>query len=132
MAPPGHELCGVPVRRLLVSPPRVAGYAFLDDVAVRAHRQRAVWLGGREEQRQRRSSGTPAQQRRPIDPGAIEDCADVIHPHLQVSPGGQTIGHAHPALVEYQDPKVGGQASHEAREPWLLPVDLQVGNPAVH
>ena len=101
------------------------------DLCVDAQSQRPLWRGRREHARQLWPSGPPPQDGGSLHAGRIHDRSHVVHLDIQSGRPAQPVGHADAALVEVQDAQVLRQATHEAGEARLLPVDLQVRDPAV-
>src|SRR3989442_1417062 len=114
----------------LVIAPSVARDAPGEDRRSGADRDRPVGLSGGEEQRRRRPTEPPAKQRRPLYAGGVHHCPQVIHPRFEIGHAREPVGHPGAALVEVQDAHPRGQPSHEADEARLLPIQLQVRDPA--
>ena len=68
-----------------------------------------------------------AHDRRPLASGGIHDRADVVHALLEGRRPGDTVGHAHAALVEEDQPRELREALAPAAVLRELPHDLQVG-----
>jgi hypothetical protein len=85
-----------------------------------------------KERRQRPALGD-AEQGRPLRPGRVQDCADVVHASLQIrqAVGRDAIGEAGPALVEEDEPPQRGKPAVEGREPRIFPAGLEGADPAV-
>lgn len=88
--------------------------------------RRPLGIGGREKETHGAAFGK-AEQGRALGAARIEHGAQIVELLLEGREHEGTIGEAHPALVEDNDPREGGQALDEVRVRGQLPQHFHVG-----
>jgi hypothetical protein len=130
VAPAGHQALEALFFLGFAQAPREVRGLPERDRAVQAKGERAVGVSRGEDGGKLWSARSTAEDGGALHPGGVHHRPDVVHLNVKSGRPTQPVGHADAALVEMQDTHVAGEPAHEACEARLLPVQLEVGDPA--
>ena len=86
----------------------------------------------RREEHAERAAFRVAEERRRLASGRVHDGAHVVHARLEVGEADAPVGEPRPPLVEADQPGERPEALEEVSVRRALPVDLEVGEEALH